>query len=76
MSLFKYALPVWGSASYSTYLVNRYKLQKGQLNLDIWNMQHLSMIFLKARITQFGIISKIILGNLLHIYYLHNEQES
>ena len=35
MSLFKYALPVWGSASYSTYLVNRYKLQKGQLNLDI-----------------------------------------
>ena len=27
MSLFKYALPVWGCASYSTYLVNIDKLQ-------------------------------------------------
>ena len=29
MSLFKYALPVWACASYSTYLVNIDKLQHG-----------------------------------------------
>ena len=29
MSFFKYALPVWACASYSTYLVNIDKLQHG-----------------------------------------------
>ena len=72
MSLFKYALPVWGCASYSMYLINIDKLEDGAVKFGYLKYT----IPINDRVIQFGIISKIIPGTLLHISYLRNEQES
>ena len=76
MSLFKCVLPVWGCASYSAYLVNIDKLQNRAVKFGYLKYTTPINDLIEIRITQFGIMSKIIPGTLLHIYYLRNEQES